>query len=442
MNSAASKFLLYYPSTLLKGEPIPWLIGEYLANQHASKQELEALQLRRFQAILDYALTRSEFYRQLYGRAGMQPHNLQSLSALAELPTIEKLDLIDHLEQISPKRNGLTRSTKTTGGSTGQPVRLYKNPMALARERCATWRSYGWAGVGVGDAQLRFWGVPHAKGSELKAKLTDLIANRKRISAFNLTEQSLEAYYREAIRFKPRYLYGYVSVIDQFAKYVIDNRLPPIPGVQSVITTSEILNSSARATIERAFGVKVFNEYGCGEVGSVAHECRAGNMHLMADNLMVQVDAPHGQAGEIIVTDFFNLATPLIRYRLGDFGTLSDKQCECGVGLPLIEAIHGRAYDILETPSGRRVHPEAIIYTFETLQTKTNAFKQFQVIQLSPFNISINIIANTSWSDEVKQALLEGLRSDIGKDIDYRLNFVNEISREKSGKMRLVKRAF
>jgi len=442
MNSAASKFLLYYPSTLLKGEPIPWLLGEYLANQRCSKEELEALQLRRFRAILDYALNRSEFYRQLYDRVGVQVESLHSLSAVAELPTIEKLDLINHLEQISSKRNGLPRSTKTTGGSTGQPVRLYKNPMALARERCATWRSYGWAGIGVGDAQLRFWGVPHGKSSELKAKLTDLIANRKRISAFNLTEQSLEAYYREAIRFKPKYLYGYVSVIDQFARYVLDNRLPPIPGVQSVITTSEILNSSARSVIERAFGVKVFNEYGCGEVGSVAHECREGNMHLMADNLMVEVDAPHGQAGEIIVTDFYNLATPLIRYRLGDFGTLSDKQCECGVSLPLIEAVHGRAYDILETPSGRSVHPEAIIYTFENLQTKTNAFKQFQVIQLSPSRISINIIVNSNWNDEVREALFKGLKSDIGKDIDYRLNFVNEICREDSGKMRLVKRAF
>lgn len=439
MNSLISRVFFFYPATLAKGEPIALLMNSYRAMQWEDLEVIRSHQLSRIKRIVHYAYNNSRFYKTLYDNASLNIEDMNSLDDLANIPTISKDDLIHSLDSISENRNRFMSSSKTTGGSTGQPVKLYKNPLALARERCATARSYEWAGVKIGDPQLRFWGVPHSPDAAKKSALADLIANRKRISAFDLTEASFLKYYNLAWEFSPRYIYGYVSVIEEFANYIYENSLKPIPSVTAVITTSEILGDGARAKIEKAFGVKVYNEYGCGEVGSIAHECPEGNMHLMADNLYVEVDKDSSGSGEIIVTDLYNTATPLIRYRLGDYATISGKTCKCGRSLPVINSIHGRAYDILEMPSGKKVHPEAVIYVFEDVQSKSNAFKQFQVIQESISDIVINIIPNVNWSDRVELEMIHALKRDIDSDINFSINLVESIERESSGKMRLVK---
>ncbi|GAA0839873.1 phenylacetate--CoA ligase family protein [Marinobacter szutsaonensis] len=439
MNNLLSRYLLFYPSTILKGEPVPFFMRSYLDRQWISRSELAGYQFTKIKNILNYAYSNSAFYKKKYDGAGFDIHSFESLDDLKNIPTINKRDLIENIEDISVKRHSFFSSSKTTGGSTGEPVKLYKNPFALARERCATARSYEWAGIKIGDPQLRFWGIPHSQSGSTKSHIIDLIANRKRISAFNITDISLKEYYEFAVSFKPVYIYGYVSVILVMADYMEKNQLPPLPSVAAVITTSEILSMSSRLKIYRAFNVPVFNEYGCGEVGSIAHECESGSMHLMADNLFVEVEAGSNESGELIVTDFFNKASPLIRYRVGDYGRISGKQCPCGRSLPLIENIHGRAYDIITLPTGRKVHPEAIIYIFEDIQSNVKTFNQFQVVQESLEEITINIIPNNRWGDASRENLLKALAKNLSSNIKYSINLVSEIPREKSGKMRLVK---
>lgn len=439
MHKNLSKLFFYYPATMLKGEPIAFLLNNYRRNQWVGQEELSKLQLSRFKAIMSYAYKNSDFYRNLYDSAGITPESVKSLDDLQNIPTISKPNLINGLDEMSTAHGHFFRSSKTTGGSTGQPVKLYKNPMALARERCATARAYEWAGLDIGDPQLRFWGVPHSTVGKTKAFVTDLIANRKRVSAFDLTSESLDRYYQEALSFRPGFIYGYVSVIEIFARHILDNGLSTIPSVKSVITTSEILTDKSREVISRAFGVSVFNEYGCGEVGSIAHECERGGMHVMSDNVLLEVDNDGSGGGEIIVTDFYNLSTPMIRYRLGDYATLSSKRCGCGRGFPLLESIHGRAYDVLQMPTGRRIHPEAVIYVFEGIQSKTNAFEQFQVVQQSIDHVLVRIIPNKNWSGDIHDILVRDLKRDISPDINYTIDIVDEIYREGSGKLRLVK---
>lgn len=427
----------------MKGEPISFLMASYQKRQWAPSEDMKKYQFEAFKSLMNYAIKNSVFYRELYKKHGISTDDIRGLDDIKKLPIVSKDNLIQDLEMMSTsEKNSFFSSAKTTGGSTGQPVKLYKNSIALARERCATARSYEWAGVSLGDSQLRFWGVPHSKKARKTSRLADLVANRKRVSAFNLTEKSLANYYQECKKFQPKYIYGYVSAIEHFARFIIDEDLEPISSVKSVITTAEILSGVARSTIQRAFRAKVYNEYGCGEVGSIAHECEAGSMHIMADNLYLEVDGINGGPGEIIVTDFFNRATPLIRYRLGDFASLSSAQCSCGRSLPIIESVHGRAYDLLEMPSGKKIHPESVIYVFEQIQQETNAFKQFQVIQHSVNDIEARVIANRKWSEPIRSYLVSELKENIDKNLCFRITLVDSLSREESGKMRIVKRNF
>jgi phenylacetate-CoA ligase len=438
MNKYLSRYLFYYPSTLMKGE----LIGAYLKQarefQWLTTEEIEKYQLNRVRKLIRFALEHSPFYRERYKGVISSSEDIRSLRDLEKLPVLTKSDLIEHRERISTIWASISGS-KVTGGSTGQPVHLKKNPSALARERAITWRSYEWAGIEIGDPQARFWGVPHTRLGKAKARVTDVIANRLRISAFDLTEESLASYYRKMMRFKPAYIYGYVSVIEMLADYVAKNGLPPLPSVRAVITTSEILTPSVRTKIQEMLGSPVFNEYGCGEVGSVAHECEHGNLHVMADNLYVEVDAGNESAGEILVTDFFNYAMPLIRYRVGDLGKWTNGRCVCGRGLPAIESICGRAYDLIHTTDGRKVHPEAIIYIFEALQKESGAFGQFQAIQCSDSEMLVKVVPTEKWSRCIEESLIERLMEYVDAGMQYRVDICDKIDREASGKMRLVK---
>ncbi len=438
MQTTLAKYLLYYPATLAKGELVALHIGKYRKNQYLDPAALRAMQHERAIKLFKFTRQRSAYYREPLTRFFEALQSGQDFEyAYKSIPFLTKQNLIEERDRIATYLKWVS-AEKTTGGSTGEPVKLLKNTNALARERAATWRAYEWAGVSIGAPQARFWGVPHDSQQKLKARIIDFISNRKRLSAFNLSSDTLQSYYETLRSFKPKYLYGYVSVLNEFAVYVIENNLPPIPSIASVIATSEVLTEQVRINIQNAFGVQIFNEYGCGEVGSIAHECEKGSMHIMADNLIIET-ADESDTGELVVTDLFNFSMPLIRYRIGDFGTLTGELCDCGRTLPLIDGIHGRAYDLIQTRSGRRVHPEAIMYVFEDLQKTASLFKQFQVIQLDLDTFQVKIVPDVGWDESKKTLVTEKLVGVLEQNLRIDFEISESISREASGKMRVVK---
>ena len=54
------------------------------------KGSLQALQLKRLQAIVERAYTQNPFYRWLYDEAGVQPSDIRSLEDIQKLPFLEK----------------------------------------------------------------------------------------------------------------------------------------------------------------------------------------------------------------------------------------------------------------------------------------------------------------------------------------------------------------
>ena len=111
-----------------------------------------------------------------------------------------------------------------------------------------------------------------------------------------------------------------------------------------------------RRNIEKSFKTPVFNRYGCREVGHIASECPAHKgMHYDADRLIIEIvddegnTCPPNTVGNIVITDLNNYVFPLIRYKIGDMGSLSDDtNCECGCTFPKIRKIEGRSFDIIQ----------------------------------------------------------------------------------------------
>ena len=442
MNALITKYLFYYPITISRGEFVCKYLKQYKRMQWMNNKEIEEYQLAKLKQIITYSAKKSPYYGRLFEDNGISLPSINNFKDLTRIPVTTKANIVESYSSIRSTDTFLFSSSKTTGGSTGQPVTIEKNANALARERAATWRAYEWAGIGIGDTQARFWGVPLTKKSHLLSRAVDFVSNRSRLSAFQVNEKCLDNYYKKLLKLRPAYLYGYVSIISEFAKYMAKKKYEGLPGLRSVITTSEVLDENSRNLIEKVFGVKVFNEYGCGEVGSIAHECQQGNMHIMSENVFIEIDtsqSPDGNSGEIIVTDLHNYAMPVIRYRLGDFATLSSDMCQCGRGLPILKKVHGRAYDIVIDIDGNRYHPELLMYIFEELKSSAAGIKQFQVIQKSVDFFMINIVPDVQYKEETEKYITHRIREKIHTGINIKFNYVKEIAREKSGKMRIIK---
>ena len=56
--------------------------------------------------------------------------------------------------------------------------------------------------------------------------------------------------------------------------------------------------------------------------------------------------------GKVVCTGLFNNVMPLIRYELDDVGVPIDDECTCGLNLPLVKIVEGRADDFLVTTDG------------------------------------------------------------------------------------------
>jgi len=443
MNRLLNKYLIYYPVLLLTGQPLPIYLWQMRRSQWYSIVHLQQLQLRKLVKLVSYAKANIPYYRETLKK--IEPESIRSLADLERIPILTKEALKEHFGELHSS-NIYGAIKKTTGGSTGNPIIVFKSRAASAATYAAYWRGYGWAGIHVGDPQGRFWGVPHTRSARRLAILTDFVMNRYRCSAFAFGESDLTRYYEELNRFRPRYFYGYVSMLEEFARFLLRNNLKLEFDLEAVIATSEVLTDVQRGLMQEAFKCKVFNEYGCGEVGTIAHECEHGALHVSAERLIVETvsggtTAMPGETGEIVVTELNNYAMPLIRYNLKDAGTLGEERCTCGRGLPIIEEVTGRAYDIIYNKKGKAFHGQYFMYVFADVESQGIRVSGFQVMQLGEEELLVKLVMVPTYKDKerVENILTLKFKTDFGETVNIKYEYTSRIERERSGKIRLVK---
>lgn len=440
------RHVIYPVALALRGETGMYgTLRELERLQWASADELRARQRRRLSGVLRQAARRVPLYGDRWPEGIEDVSERDALQALRRLPLLTKTDLQEWSNRLIAEDGPGRVSRKTTGGSTGQAVTVVKDSEALARERAASWLAYGWNGVEIGDRGARFWGSPTDLGGRwLRYAAADLAMNRIRFSAFAFSEDDLEGYWRTCLRARPDYFYGYVSMLAEFARHLKDRghdgrRLE----LTSVITTSEALTPPQRDLLEEVFGAPVQNEYGCGEVGPVAYECPEGSLHVMSENVLLELltedgdVADAGESGEVVVTDLNNRAMPLVRYRLGD-RAVRGEGCACGRGFPVLEGVWGRAYDFVRDGQGRRYHGEYFMYLFEDLRDRGAKIGKFRVTQRSEADLDVEVVAPSGLEPEHASFVEDRLERDMpGMRVTVRS--VPAIERAPSGKTRVIR---
>ncbi|MEA3438061.1 MAG: hypothetical protein U9R43_16480, partial [Thermodesulfobacteriota bacterium] len=279
INKLIFKYMVYYPVVEIRKQHVPLYLKSLMKSQYLPLDELISIQLNKLRILITHTRKSVPFYMRELNN--MADEIITEIEDIKRLPFLTKEMIKKHANEFVSRNRHHSLTKKTTGGSTGEPVTILKDSDAMARELAATWRGYNWAGIDIGDKQGRLWGVPFGIRDRLRAKLIDIVANRRRCSAFSFDEQHLNSYTNMMKSFKPKYLYGYVSMLEEYAKYFLKRKTIPPFNLHCIITTSEVLTDYHRKLIEQVFSTKVFNEYGSGELGSVAHECEQGSLHLI-----------------------------------------------------------------------------------------------------------------------------------------------------------------
>ncbi|MBK8015276.1 MAG: phenylacetate--CoA ligase family protein [Betaproteobacteria bacterium] len=441
VSSAFYREFVYYPVASYTAGPVRRHLKALLASQYDLPLARAEFQASAVRELIDASRREVPYFRTLpeLPEAASTPGEL-----LAGIPLLAKSDLQNSALRLRTTVDCGRLVSKTTGGSTGEPVTIWKTRDAWARELGATWRGYAWAGIEVGDLQARFWGVAHTSSGRWRARLIDRVCHRIRIPAFAFVDSDLANYVKLLNRRQPRWYYGYVSMLTELARFVQRGgaRLRHRP--RCIVTTSEVLNAADRELLREVFGAPVFNEYGCGELGTIAHECPYGSLHVSEENMIVEVldgtePCDPGRAGELVVTELNNRAFPLIRYRTGDFGVLAAGTCACGRTLGRLDQIHGRAYDFIRNREGRLFHGEFLMYVFEDLRRHGADIRQFQVEQVDLDRFDVRIVRGDSYDPDCEDEIKNCLRSNVDPDAVVTVEYVESIPRERSGKMRTIK---
>lgn len=406
-----------------------------------SREHIEQLQLTRLQRLLLHAQVNVPYYRALFADIGFKPTKISALSDLVLLPLLDKSKIRNNIDALkSTKAQKLTRFN--TGGSSGEPLVFYIGNERVSHDVAAKWRATRWWGVDIGDPEIVVWGSPIELGAQDSIRvLRDRLFRSKLLPAFEMSEQKLTMFLKEIRSHRPKMLFGYPSALSHIARHAekIGMQMNDL-GIRTAFVTSERLYDDQRQQISRIFGCTVANGYGGRDAGFIAHECPAGNMHITAEDIIVEIidshgiPLPSGQSGEIVVTHLASGDFPFIRYRTGDVGSLDDKLCDCGRGLPLLKEIQGRTTDFVVAQNGTVMHGLALIYILRNLPQIT----AFKIIQENLNLTRVWIVSEVGLDPVINETIKREFQSRLGQNVEIMIEQVAEIPVEKSGKFRYV----
>jgi phenylacetate-CoA ligase len=424
----------------IKGKPTLARLRALDKSQWLSPATLRESQFRAVHAHLEFAYREVPYYTRLLDEHGLPPTRIQSFEDFARIPYLTRDLVRRHLDDLQPRRKLRGVQRMSTGGSTGSPVTIMVDAERAAFTDATRLRAHRWFDVDMGAPEIVLWGSPIETGRQDRVRtLRDRLINSRLLSAFDLGEPALARYADIVTRERPRKLFGYASALYLLARYLQrHDRAPGPDSLRVAFTTAEPLYDFQRAAIQAAFGCPAAVEYGSRDAGLIANECPAGGLHIAAEGILVEIlpgsSSPAAASGEIVITNAYSFAMPIIRYRTGDVGALAEDACRCGRGLPCLRTVEGRQTDFLVTPEGGVMHALAAIYVLRELP----GVREFQLVQERLDQVRVTLVPDQGFEGETSDRVVAGLGRLLGGGISVEVAIAPGIPRAASGKHRYV----
>ena len=408
-----------------------YMLREYFSlrsNLYKSRGYLMELQRKRLKDIVSIAYHETKYYKRIFDDLNFHPKDLTNdFDKFKEIPIMSKEDLrainIEDIVSIRyPNLNNLI--SYPTSGSTGTPYIVYKDKKDSARNDLAHIRQYIYNNYGVFGKITSIVGDVEIRKASIFQKFGILPINYISIN------QSISDIISQVQATKFDILKGYTDDLRLMAKYIVDNKINSIrPKIVSA--GAALLDNDTRNLITRAFQVDPMDNYGSADAGQIAWQCINGNYHLNIDMVYVEVLNENGQIeendgkGEIVITNLWNKAFPLIRFKLGDIISISDKFCDCGCEFPLLKIMDGKTMDFIIFPNGDVVPPHAP----KQVMIDITEIDKFKIIQETISNVIVEVIPNENYNNEIKNLIIDKMSKVFDNKINVKVKEVKKIER-------------
>jgi phenylacetate-CoA ligase len=402
-------------------------------------------QQRRLRRVLQHAYDTVPYQRKRFDDAGFDPSTASADRPLP-LPALCRDDLRDagnSLVSTAYRIEDLRRAGSS--GTTSTPVQFYRDIEGLRNKSAIQQQLHSWNGYDAGDSVLMLWGAHRdmALQPNWRWRLYEEVLMR-RIPAPSgmINDAILEGFRGRYEKHRPKVLYAYSTVLAAFAAYLQKHGYKHQP--QVVIATAEVMNDENRRFVESVFGVPVSMYYGSREVGMIGAECaQHKGLHFHPWSTHVEFDpigdTPDGPAYRLLITDLLNYGQPFIRYDTGDCVALSDKRCGCGRWFPQVSRVLGRVCEGIVMADGGIVPGITLGTQMAQMGHTFRAIEQVQFVQKSVEHIHLRYAVkeeNTAAQSEL-DAIRKAIDSLMNQPMRWSFEQVNEIPRERSGKIRL-----
>lgn len=398
-----------------------------------SREDLEALQLERLQALVKRVYQKIPFYKESFDKAGINPEDIKSLADLTKLPFTVKQDMRDAYPfgLFAVPRKDVVRvhcSSGTTGTAT---VVGYTQKDLENWGDCFARALYG-AGCGP-DSTLQiaygyglFTGGLGAHNGGERAGCTVLpmsTGNTKR------QVRLMKDFDVDCLCCTPSYALN-IAEVAQEESYDV-HEFP----IHAGILGAEPCSEATRAEIEQKMGIQVYDIYGLSEVmgPGVACECeKQHGLHVCEDQFIIEIldpktlqPVPDGEWGEVVFTTLCKECSPLVRYRTRDISRILVGECECGRTFRRMDRIAGRTDDMMIL-RGVNVFPSQIE---EEIVSFPEIAPQYQLIlstkgTLDHAELRVETVPEFPF-DEIRR--LEKLKKDLQKALKENLQIAVDV---------------
>jgi phenylacetate-CoA ligase len=404
-----------------------------------SREAILAYQERELSDLLSYVVDNVPFYRKYRSAVA----RLKPCDALKEFPLMTKLDVREHLGELTASSN-IPHHQARTSGSSGNQLTFYEDDTTYSREMGYMHSQWQRVGYSPHCRKAMFRDIPFRQKMRGIYWQANPIHNELQFSIFHMSEVNLPLYLERLIQYKPHFLHGYPSAIDVLAEYILRvDGAKLLPPIKCALLGSEGCSAMQRERISQAFRTRIFTWYGHSERTVLGGECECSDYYhhfpgygvleiVKSDGSPVACD----EEGEIVGTGFLNRFMPLVRYRTDDYAVRRTYVCECS-----------RKWDRFSNVIGRRDTDGYVIgksgrrFPLVMLETPSRAFRnviRFQYYQRKCGELHIRMMVNANFLQGEERMIIEEHRKRFLDEMDLFAEHVRDIPLTPAGKQRWI----
>ena len=399
--------------------------------ERMSRRALREMQNERLRWQVRRCLTKSEFYREKFRKAGIKASHIKTVDDLVHVPVVTKQELRDEQVKYPPFGRYTVAPAKDwrelhpSTGTTGAPVNTIwaeRDVENITEVTARTMWSFGvrpgdiiqngfsyglWvAGMSTHYAAERIGCFVIPIGASMTGRQIDYMLNPG--STVLLCTPSFALHIAENLRergISPRKL---------------SLRLGSFGGEGGTET------QATRRKIEEGLGIDAYDYYGLAEIGpTFASECTAkAGLHFAEDHYVIEIINPdtmercsEGEMGVLVITHLTREATPMLRYWTNDYARYDSSRCSCGrTHGRAVSGILGRADDMV-IYRGAKFYPVQVEKVVRGYRDLGDEFLIEITRDESTFSDICTIVAECLTPDMDRVALKNRLQKDLKEEL-------------------------